>query len=69
MEFVCINFMCCDFIHWLALVIFGGIFRVFYAEGHVTFKQWEFYFFSYLDSWNFIFFSDCYGQDFQNYTE
>ena len=41
-------------IHWLALVISGGVFRVFYVEDHVICKQWEFYFFfSNLDSFYF----------------
>ena len=48
------------YIHWLALVISDGVFRVFYAEDHVICKQWEFYFFfSNLDSFYFFFCSDC----------
>ena len=30
--------------HWLLLVIFWWVFRVFYVEDHVTCKQWQFYF-------------------------
>ena len=43
--------------------------RVFYVEDHVTCKQQEFHFFSYLDSFYFFFCSDCCGQNFQNYVE
>ena len=32
-----------------------GVFRVFYVEDHVICKQWEFYFFSNLDSFYFFF--------------
>ena len=40
----------------------GGVFRVFYVEDHVIYKQWEFYFFfSSLDSFYFFLFSDCCG--------
>ena len=47
------------YIHWLALVIFCGVFRVFCVEDHVICKQWEFYFFfSNLDSFYFFF---CWG--------
>ena len=45
------------------------VFRVFYVEDHVICKQWEFHFFSYLDSFYFFFCPDCCGQQFQNYVE
>ena len=32
------------YIHWLVVVVSGVIFRVFYAEDRVIYKQWEFYF-------------------------
>ena len=44
-------------------------FRVFYVEDHVICKQWEFNFFSYLDSFYFFFCSDFCGQNVQNYVE
>ena len=52
-----------------SLISSGGVFRVFYVEDHVICKQWEFYFFSNLDSFSFFFCSDCCGQNFQNYVE
>ena len=48
------------YIHWLALVLSGGVFRVLHVEDHVICKQWEFYFFfSNLDTFYFFFCSDC----------
>ena len=50
-------------------LISGAVFRVFYVEDHIICKQWEFYFFSNLDSFYLFFCSDSCGQNFQNYVE
>ena len=48
------------------LVAFSGFF---YIQDHVICKQWQFYFFSNLDSFYSPFFSDCHGQECQNSVE